>query len=405
MNVIKKILLIFFVTILLVQIPFIYRRYRFGQLKQKIAAEQKEPSQPSDYRDYKGIIHAHSSLGGHSTGHFDELVPAAKNNGLDFVVMTEHPSENFDTSASTLKGEVQGVLFVNGNEVSTADDDRFLLIPGSEKAYAEGWAKTPDFLRDEQSQGKLAFITYPDRFHSWDANYDGVEVFNLHTNSKRMNPLWFALDAFWSFSSAPDVVLASYFQRPEPELKKFDELAQKRKLALIAGSDAHSNIGIGLDTNSSDRLIGLKLDPYAVIFSLVRNHVLLPRSEPLTQENLLRALKNGNSYIGFDVLGDTTGFSFTAQNGANSGEKKTMGDEITLAENTTLNVTVPLRSRIAILHEGAGDNSGPEYFADEINVSYPVKAKGVYRVEVYLDSLGSPFDKTPWIISNPIYVR
>jgi hypothetical protein len=398
MKILKKILLFIFVVILLAQVPFIYRRYRFGQLKQKISAEQKEPSQPSDYRDYKGIIHAHSSLGGHSTGHFDELVPAAKNNGLDFVMMTEHPSENFDTSASTLKGSIQGVLFVNGNEVSTADDDRFLLMPGSEKAYAEGWAKTPDFLRDEQSQGKLAFITYPDRFHSWDANYDGVEVFNLHTNSKRMNPLWFALDAFWSLSSAPDMVLASYLQRPEPELKKFDELAQKRKLALIAGSDAHSNIGIGLDTNSSDRLIGLKLDPYAVIFSLVRNHVLLPRSEPLTQENLLRALKNGNSYIGFDVLGDTTGFSFTAQNGS---QKMMMGDEITLAENTTLDVTVPLHARIAILRTGAD----PEYFADETSVGYPVKTKGVYRVEVYLDALGSPFDKTPWIISNPIYVR
>jgi len=173
-NILKKIFLILFLVILLAQIPFIYRRYQFGLLKQKISSLQNERAVPTenDYRDYKGIIHAHSSLGGHSTGQFDELVTAAKSNGLDFVIMTEHPSENFDTSASTLKGIQQGVLFVGGNEISTADDDRFLLIPGSEKAFADGFVHTPDFLQAERSQGKLAFITYPYRFHSWDTDYD-----------------------------------------------------------------------------------------------------------------------------------------------------------------------------------------------------------------------------------------
>jgi hypothetical protein len=399
MKILRNIFLVFFCTLLLVQLPFIYRRYQFGLLKQKIISSQDERARPAEngYRDYKGVIHAHSSLGGHSTGQFDELVTAAKNNGLDFVVMTEHPSENFDTSASTLKGLQQGVLFVNGNEISTADDDRFLLIPGSEKAFAEGHSKTSDFLREEKSQGKLALITYPYRFHSWESDYDGIEVFNLHTNAKRMNPVWFALDAFWSLSSSPDMVLAEYFQRPEPELKKFDELSLQRKLSLSAGSDAHSNIGIGIDTNTADRIIGLKLDPYATIFSLVRTHLLINKTDALTEENLLGALKNGNCYIGFDVLGDTSGFAFTA-----GGEEKIpMGGEITLSENTKLNVTVPLKSRIAVFRNG----ENPEYFSDETTLSYPIKTKGVYRIEVYLDSLGSPFDKTPWIISNPIYVR
>jgi hypothetical protein len=30
---------------------------------------------------------------------------------------------------------------------------------------------------------------------------------------------------------------------------------------------------------------------------------------------------------------------------------------------------------------------------------------GTYRVEVYQDALGAPFDKMPWIISDPIYLR
>jgi hypothetical protein len=37
--------------------------------------------------------------------------------------------------------------------------------------------------------------------------------------------------------------------------------------------------------------------------------------------------------------------------------------------------------------------------------SVDVKESGTYRVEVYQDGLGSPFDKMPWIISDPIYVK
>jgi hypothetical protein len=403
-KILKKIFIFIFIVLLLAQLPFIYRRYQFGQLQQKIEAQNAGRISSSDEicRDLKGAIHVHSSLGGHSTGQFDELVTAAKENQLDFVVMTEHPSENFDTSAATLKGEQSGVLFVNGNELSTASDDRFLLVPGSEKAFAEGRVQTPDLLRAEKAQGKLAFITYPDRFHSWQSDYDGIEIFNLHTNAKRMNPVMFGLDAFWSFGVAPEMVMASYFQRPAQELRMFDELTQQRQLTLFAGSDAHSNIGAGLGTETGDRLFGLKFDPYASVFKLVRTHILLKAAEPLNQENLLRALKNGNAYIGFDILGDTTGFSFTAET---SSDKKIMGESIpgegSMPQDVTLKIKVPLKSNILIIRNGESINAT----AGQNEISYPVKEKGVYRVEVYLDALGSPFDKTPWIISNPIYIR
>ncbi len=399
-NILKKIFLFLFIVILLAQIPFIYRRYQFGLLQQKINTlnSGRVSTVENNYRDHKGVLHVHSSLGGHSTGQFDELAAAAKSNGLDFVVMTEHAAENLDTSALTLKGIQQGVLFINGNELSTADDDRFLLFPGSEKAFAAGRVKTADFLREEKAQGRLAFITYPDRFHSWDADYDGIEIFNLHTNAKKMNSALFALDAIWSFGSSPEILLANYFERPNDELKKFDELTQQKKLTLFAGSDAHSNIGLALGTETGDRVLGIKLDPYAAIFRLVRTHVLLEGAAPLNQENLLAALKQGRCYIGFDILGDTAGFSFTAENTA---EKRSMGDEITLTEDLNLKIFAPLKSRIAVFRNG----EKVQDFSDETALSYPVKDKGVYRVEVYLDALGSPFNKTPWIISNPIYVR
>src|SRR5207302_7163105 len=103
----KKILLALLAAIVLSQVPFAYRRYRLGKLNQAIqqlAAQRVAPLGNGDYVDYAGVIHVHSSLGGHSTGNFAELISAARANHVDFVIMTEHPQASFDTAAMTLNG-------------------------------------------------------------------------------------------------------------------------------------------------------------------------------------------------------------------------------------------------------------------------------------------------------------
>src|SRR5258706_1067889 len=140
--------------IILSQLPFAYRRYRLSRLRrtiQQLAAQRVAPSTRSEFVDYQGVIHVHSSLGGHSTGNFAELIAAAKANQLDFVIMTEHPQANFDTSAMTLSGVHDGVRFMNGNEVTTANGDRLLLIPGTQNAATAGIRNTQEII-DEQKQ-------------------------------------------------------------------------------------------------------------------------------------------------------------------------------------------------------------------------------------------------------------
>src|SRR5437016_9411443 len=130
----RKIFVAILVLIVLSQLPFAYRRYRLARLRTAIANLSTQRLRPEtsgdDYVDYKGVIHVHSSLGGHSTGTFSELIAAAKANQLDFVIMTEHPQPEFDTSAMTLNGIHAGILFVSGNEVATANGDRLLLVAG-----------------------------------------------------------------------------------------------------------------------------------------------------------------------------------------------------------------------------------------------------------------------------------
>jgi hypothetical protein len=397
----KKILLILLAILLLAQIPFIYRRYQVGQLAGKISnldAQKREIANPN-FKEFKGVIHVHTSIGGHSTGGFEELIDGARKNNLDFVVMTEHTTELFDTSALTLNGLYENVLFVGGQEANTVTGDRFLLVPGSAEGHRDAILETPQFLEKYQAQNKLALVTYPEKFKSWGAAFDGVEVFSLHTNAKKANPLFAFFDLIWSFYSYPELTVARYFQRPNENLQKFDAYSSQKKSTLFAGSDAHSNIGFHIfGDDAGNKIINFKIDRYETIFRLVRQHVLLEKDKPLTRENLLDALKKGHTFVGFDSLSDTSGFSFAAENGS---ESKIQGDEIAPAQGVKLKAIAPQSARFIFFKNGAkvfetSGNSEAEFQTNEA---------GAYRVEVYLDSLGSPFDHTPWIISNPIYVK
>jgi hypothetical protein len=392
----KKVILVLFCVFALAQIPFIYNRYKIGRLSDKIAEMQTTRTvKPSNFNDYKGIIHAHTSIGGHSTGTFDELISASNENNLDFVVMTEHTSEIYDTSAMTLQGVHGKTLFVSGNEVSTIDNDRFLVITGDADIYKGNTTKTVDFIEQIHAKNKLAFVTYPEKLQNKTTNFDGVEIFSLNTNAKKMNVPMFLFDALWSYHSYPELLISKYFNRPNDNLAFYDEQTKSRKLTLFAGSDAHSNIGFHLFGNDANqKILNIKFDDYATIFRVMRTHVLLAKDKPLTQENLIRALKTGNCYVGFDAMSDTNGFSFSAND-------KIQGDEITLNGSLNLKANAPQSARFVLYKNG--EKIFEQSDVNEIN--FDVKESGTYRVEVYLDSLESPFNTMPWIISNPIYVR
>lgn len=397
----SKLILLILAVIAISQVPFAVNRFRTEGLAEKIREldARRIDTTPGAYVDYKGVIHAHSFLGGHSTGTFQELLDGASQNGLDFVLMTEHVSDAFDTSSMTLTGRRGDVLWVGGNEISTYEGDRFLVFCGFEDLPSLSRLPTVDFLEEIHSRGHLAFVAYPGRFRSWNAEMDGIEVFSLNSNARKMNALMFVFDAIWSYRSYPELTLARYFKRPDDDLAAFDSIAKRRKITLTGGNDSHSNLGIHIGDDSNNKLIDLKLDSYSTTFSLLRTHVLVPAGEELTQVSLLEALKHGRSFLGFDVLGDAAGFSFSAENGT---ARHTLGDLVSIGEGPwKLSARTPLPARMVLFRDGtevyrSQADSVLEFIADE---------KGSYRVEAYIDSFGPPFDKMPWIISNPIYIR
>jgi hypothetical protein len=373
----KKILIAVVLVLLTLQLPFACRRYKLRKLSAAVHEVNSQRRQANtDYAEYKGVVHVHSFLGGHSSGSFAEIISAAQANQLNFVVMTEHTEKDFDTAAMTLQGMHGGVLFINGQETSLENGDRLLALP-------------------EQ----ISLVAYPEEFKNWERpGLNGVEVYNVYSNTRKANPVVAFFDVLWSHRAYPDLLFGLYYERPTESLKKWDQALSRARLTATGGNDAHSNIGLSLRDSSGKTLAGIQLDPYATSFRLVRLHVLLPHDNALDQTSVLKAIKDGHCFIGFDLFGDSSGFNFEAQS---SNETAIQGDEVRVQNDLRLRVRTPVASRILLFKDGSVILNESGVTTKEIAVT----ERGVYRVEVYLPQIEKIIGEKPWIISNPIYVR
>ena len=401
----KKVALVLLALLLVSQAPFAYRSYRLRRLGASVdalnAGRVNVPAEEEPFTEYAGVFHVHSLLGGHSTGTLEEIVRAAKAERLAFVLMTEHPSPHLDTAAATLRGTHDGVLFVGGSEMVASDGGRLFVLPG-----AAAPAQNPplqELVTRAKSESRLAVVGYPEEARDRAlSGFDGVEVYNLYTNAKRINYVTMFFDGLWSYWGRTELLFARFYERPAESLRRWDEYnaSGAGRAYAFAGNDAHANVGFALQDRAGQKVLDFKLDPYERSFRLVRTHVLIRRGEPLDESSLLAALRRGNFFLSFDLFGDPNGFRFEADSGA---ERRTMGEEIRLPAGGSIKLTVrtPLKGRTVFFRDGqpvfeASDSAPAEFAADR---------QGVYRVEVYLDQLGSLVEGKPWIISNPIFVR
>ncbi|NNE68174.1 MAG: hypothetical protein HKN33_16540 [Pyrinomonadaceae bacterium] len=394
----KKILITLLILLGISQIPGIYHLYQTYSQNSAIAASaasrRKQPD--TGYKEFKGVIHLHTRIGGHSYGTFQEVVKASKKRNLDFVVMTEHIAPDKDTFGKSFDGKKEGVLFVNGNELSVKEN-RFLVIESFKDILKAAKKEPREFLLEARTENRLALITHPER-GDMNISADGLEVFSLHTAADEINKPLALMDAIWGYLPYPQLSIVRHFKRPDRSLKLYDRLSAKERLTLFASTDVHQGVGIRWGGTDSNPWFDLIIDRYDGMFRIVRNHVLLGKDEELTKGSLISAVRSGNCFVGLDVLGDSDGFRFSARSGGKSG---IMGEELEFEPGARLESQAPLESRFVIIR------NGERYFEQQATsrIELKIEKKGNYRVEVYRDELGSPFDTLPWIISNPIYLR
>ncbi|HTN42462.1 MAG TPA: CehA/McbA family metallohydrolase [Nitrospiria bacterium] len=340
------------------------------------------------YHDFPGVIHVHSLLSHDSKGTVDEIVEAAKQNGLAFVIMTDHHNPRIYTRG--FEGWYDNILVLRGSEIikgcagRTGDTCDSLLVLGL-KDYLDPKPLTMAQIIDRvKQQGGLAFAAHPGGFKDWDLpGIDGMEIYDLLDDA--VDHPWrfpeYLTDIEYSYSNYSDQVILSILDRPDAALKKWDELSRQRRWTGIAGNDAHQNI----------RVLGHQIDPYALSFGFVRTHIL---AKELNESEVLRALASGHAYVAFDTFSDSTGFVFWAGDDSFQGIQ---GDEVRQTPGLTLTVDSPVVGLMELVRNGTVIRT-----ATTAHLSVPVEEAGVYRVQISLRISGQ---WRPWIFSNPIFVR
>ncbi|MBI3811024.1 MAG: CehA/McbA family metallohydrolase [Nitrospirae bacterium] len=340
------------------------------------------------YRDFPGVVHVHSLLSHDSKGTMDEIIEGAKQAGLAFVVMTDHHNPRIYRQA--FEGWFDGILVIRGSEIikscdgRTGDTCNSLLVLGIKDYIDHKTLTMQQIIGAVKRQGGLAFVAHPKGFRDWDApGLDGMEIYDILDDA--VDHPWrfpkYFFDIEYSFRSYPEQVFLSIVDRPDENLKKWDELSQQKRWVGLAGNDAHQNI----------RVLGRRIDPYRLSFRLVRTHILV---KELNETEVLHALAVGHAYVAFDLISDATGFGFWAEDGAFEGIQ---GDEIKLKQGLKLKIESPVAGWIELIRNGTVIRT-----AEASSLTLPVEEAGAYRVQVSL-KIGGRWQ--PWIFSNPIYVR
>jgi hypothetical protein len=267
-------------------------------------------------------------------------------------------------------------------------DSDILMIYGQEQPFGEsmGLLTVPD------SQLKIL----ADFAAELPADISGVEIYNMHENGEAHNSLYNWGKFLYHRLGYSDLFFFHLWDVNREKIEIWNRALQSRRLAALAGNDAHQNIGVLLQTTSGRRLASVMLDPYLESLRFVTNRVLLNPNEEITEQNVLKALAAGSCYIAFEGIADATGFSFHAITG--DGTLRKMGESI--RTGAKLHIQSPLPVRFEIFHSGT-------LFHELEGTQFTVEAaeSGFYRVEVYLIQAPGLLADKPWIITNPIYVQ
>ncbi|MBN1310667.1 MAG: PHP domain-containing protein [Anaerolineae bacterium] len=352
--------------------------------------------------EYAGNLHVHTTYSD-GTGMHADVAQAAIQAGLDFVIVTDH-----NVHVSGVEGYYYGqsreerVLLLVGEEIHDARRDsqaNHMLVYGADKELSQ-FASNPQRLIDEANkQDGFCYLAHPIEraaplfnegaipWLEWDIEgYTGIELWNYMSELKSyLSSKTAAVRAAFN----PEKVISG----PYPEtIALWEQLMREGKSVKVIGSaDAHA-------TSYSMGPLTKVVFPYDYLFRCVNTHILT--LNPLTgdfasdKKLVLNALREGMSFVGYDLPASTQGFRFIAQ-GHNT--NVVMGEWIRLGQGVTLQIVVPQVAEIRLLKDGEIVLQETE----STHRTYIANQPGIYRVEAYTHYQGK---SRGWIFSNPIFI-
>ncbi len=406
-------------------IPLWHHWITYPRLEKEVADFQKlrkEPVPQTKLNVYRGIIHAHSYLSHDSRGNLNDLIPAAKSSGIDFIFLTDHPRNRMDTFPHGYKGFYEGILIEPGSEKQGFD------VWPLDSAIID-WKVDKDTIAENiVSRGGIVFYAHTEEPHNWsNPYYQGMEIYNLHADSKDETLAPVIFNFIVNGNKYRHWALREMFDEQTSILALWDSLNTGRKIVGFSAVDTHENqnfrarylddgriqwIGPNariidtMEVNFGNRwlfhepdengwIFRWMIDTYGSGFNYITNYVL---ADTLSVQSLAHQLKNGHLYTAFKSLGDAQGFMYYSKN-HNDSICGIMGDSISRDQIKSLYAVSPLPGQFRLIHDGIPVSvSSPGQY--NYSWSEPVE-KGAYRVEIHI-SLNRKL--VPWLYSNPIYV-
>lgn len=337
-----------------------------------------EPESGQNPLEIQGSYHIHTI---HSDGRKtpERIAELASRSFLDFIILCDHGAPNLESLATA--GWKQGVLVLAGSELSVSRGHLVALGFQSPESRFSQIAENAAY--QIKALGGLSIIAHPYSKVSWSwgksIGYDGLEIINANTILK--SSLFQLVSLLPSILIKPEYPLLKMLERPEKNLKKWDEINRSHPTFGFFSVDAH--------------LL------YKALVPLLQLHILL--NEPLSGEfdlasrQVVSALRQGRFYNAIDAAARADGFRFWAQNGQ---KRILMGERASIDPPSALHIQAgfPFASEVRLIHNGKKIMT-----SGEKNIVYQPVEAGFYRVEVYLKERTPLSKDIPWILSNPIF--
>jgi hypothetical protein len=348
------------------------------------------PATPPPRHEICGAIHLHTH---YSDGGVDypELIHAAREVGLDYLVVTDHMTVEGRTAG--FGGFHQGVFVEIGYEHNDRNLHNHYLVTGT-SGVVDGQTAA-EYVAAVRAQGGVGFLAHPHEVrhyfstfppYPWTdwhvTGFDGVELWNQMSDWMENLRSWRSMVRVWF----PRRFMADV---PRALMRRWDELNRLSFVSAIGGVDAHTRkYGLGL--------MSFTVFPIKVELKGIRTHVYidrpLPQDDPVRAGRILReALRDGHGFFSNFRRGNARGAELSIR----------YGDGAVLAPGragephplpATISVKVPLEGRIRLMRNGVRVDKRTGTAAEFI-----VDAPGVYRIEVRRR-------RKAWIYSNPFPV-
>lgn len=378
-------------------------QFQLGLIQYKI-----RPNPINGYYDYKGVTHVHPIS---DSVQQLELISAAKESDLDFVLLARHNSFDDKLPREQYFGDL---LFIEAGSYSYVDN-HLLYYNDEAKSEFDSIGQSQLYFadlinsRNEKSANDFLVLAQPFASNILGGTpnlkgYDGLELINLKSmwESSWERHKFSALWSFFVYPFNPQLAFYRLFELPEKEFELWDQANTNQKMIGHLGNEAQSRV-IPLGPLGNQQFPSHK-----TFFQLATAHLLL-KSEftgnpTRDRQKVFEALRAGSFYMSFEMLANPKGFYAEM---SSRGEKFSMGSSISLTRNLKLKIVLP--SEPTCPYEIAIFKDGQLFLtANSPETTIDIHTPGVYRAVVrVIPTLPLPDGKKwlPWIVSNPFFVQ